>query len=123
MPKRILVVDDSAKVRKALRRSLEDHAGFQVCGEAVDGLEAIEKVYELRPDLVVLDLVMPDMNGVEVASALKGMMPDVPIILLTGYDDKVGKELASVVGANIVLAKTEGMKKLIDSVEHLLQPA
>jgi len=123
MPKRILVVDDSAKVRKALRRSLEDHAGFQVCGEAVDGLEAIEKVYELRPDLVVLDLVMPDMNGVEVASALKGMMPDVPIILLTGYDDKVGKELASVVGANIVLAKTEGMKKLIDSVEHLLEPA
>jgi len=123
MPKRILVVDDSAKVRKALRRSLEDHAGFQVCGEAVDGLEAIEKVYELRPDLVVLDLVMPDMNGVEVASALKGIMPGVPIILLTGYDDKVGKELASVVGANIVLAKTEGMKKLIDSVEHLLEPA
>src|SRR5215467_10726458 len=123
MPKRILLVDDSAKVRKALRRSLEDHAGFEVCGEAVDGLEAIEKVGELHPDLVVLDLVMPDMNGVEVASALKGMMPDVPIILLTGYDDKVGKALASVVGANIVLAKTEGMKKLIDSVEHLLQPA
>src|SRR5215470_17616837 len=121
MPKkRILVVDDSSKVRKALRRSLEDQPGFEVCGEAIDGLDAIEKVRQLKPDLI--DLVMPDMNGVEVTSALKDMMPNVPIILLTAYDDKIGKELASVVGASVVLAKTEGMKKLIDSVEHLLEP-
>jgi DNA-binding NarL/FixJ family response regulator len=120
MPKRILIVDDNLKVRRAIRTSLENHFGFEVCGEAVDGLSAIEKTRELNPDLVLLDLVMPDINGVDVASALKEMMPELPIIMLTGYDDKVGKELASVAGANIVLAKHDGMEKVIDSVKYLL---
>lgn len=123
MPKRILVVDDSFKVRRAIRTSLENHDGFEVCGEAVDGFGGIEQARELKPDLVLLDLVMPNMNGVEVASALKQMMPEVPIIMLTGHDDHVGKELASVVGANLVLAKHDGMKKVIDSMEHLLGPS
>jgi DNA-binding NarL/FixJ family response regulator len=120
MPKRILVVDDNFKVRRAIRTSLENHLGFEVCGEAVGGFSAIENARELKPDLVLLDLLMPDMNGVDVASALKQMMPELPIIMLTGYDDQIGKELASVAGANIVLAKHDGMEKVIDSMEYLL---
>jgi CheY-like chemotaxis protein len=71
MPKSILVVDDSDTVRKLTRLFLESQIELEVCGEAVDGVDAIEKAKELKPDLIVLDLAMPRMNGVEAASALK----------------------------------------------------
>jgi two-component system chemotaxis response regulator CheY len=77
MLKRILIVDDSAKFRYTIRASLENQTGFEVCGEAVDGADAIQKAKELKPDLILilLDLVMPGMNGVEITSVLKAMMP------------------------------------------------
>jgi CheY-like chemotaxis protein len=69
-PRRILVIDDGDSVRDVIRIFLE-HAGFEVCGEAADGVEAIEQAKKLKPDLIVLDLAMPRMNGVEAASILK----------------------------------------------------
>jgi chemotaxis response regulator CheB len=69
-----------ASVRRAIRDFLENQTGFEVCGEAVNGADAIR---ELKPDLILLDLAMPEMNGAEAASVLKRMMPQVPIILLT----------------------------------------
>src|SRR6267154_1549605 len=79
---RILVIDDGDSVRNIIGLFLE-HAGFEVCGEAADGVEAIEQAKKLKPDLIVLDLVMPRMNGAEAASVLSQTMPEIPVVLLT----------------------------------------
>ncbi len=123
MSKHILVVDDSETCRKVTRLFLESQLGLEVCGEAVDGVDAIEKARSLKPDLVVLDLAMPRMNGVQAASELRAIMPRIPIILFTMYDDTVGRALALSAGANLVVSKPEGGWKLVECVRSLLQAA
>jgi DNA-binding NarL/FixJ family response regulator len=81
-----------------------EHAGFEVCGEAADGVEGIEQAKKLKPDLIVLDLAMPRMNGAEAASVLSTTMPDVPIVLLTLYQNALGPSLASALGVKAILA-------------------
>ncbi len=119
---RILVSDDGDSVRDIIGLFLE-HAGFEVCGEAADGVEAIEQAKKLKPDLIVLDLVMPRMNGVEAASILNQTMPTVPIVLLTLYQNLIGPSLASAIGVKAILDKTEGLDKLVACVRSLLRPA
>jgi DNA-binding NarL/FixJ family response regulator len=116
---RILVIDDGDSVRDVIGLFLE-HAGFEVCGEAADGVEAIEQAKKLKPDLIVLDLVMPRMNGAEAASVLSQAMPDVPIVLLTLYQGILGSTLAAAVGVKAILDKTEGLDKLVACVRSLL---
>jgi DNA-binding NarL/FixJ family response regulator len=123
MSKHILIVDDSDTCRKITRLFLESQLGLEVCGEAIDGVDAIEKAMALKPDLVVLDLAMPRMNGVEAAIALRARMPKVPIVLFTMYDDVVGHALALSAGASIVISKPQGGWKLIECVQGLLQAA
>jgi DNA-binding NarL/FixJ family response regulator len=123
MSKHILIVDDSETCRKVTRLFLESQLGLEVCGEAVDGVDAIEKARALNPDLVVLDLAMPRMNGVEAASVLRAMMPRVPIVLFTMYEDVVYRALALSAGASRVLSKPEGGWKLVECVQSLLQAA
>jgi DNA-binding NarL/FixJ family response regulator len=118
--KRILIVDDSDSLLTALRTSLESH-GFTVCGEALNGLDAIGKAVDTEPDLVILDLAMPDMNGVEVASTLQRLQPNLPIILLTIYGDHVSKSFASIFGIKAIVSKSDGMSKLIESVQSLIK--
>jgi len=120
--RRILISDDRDSVRNIIGLFLE-HAGFEVCGEAADGVEAIEQAKKLKPDLIVLDLVMPRMNGAEAASILSQTMPDVPIVLLTLYQNMLGSALAAVVGVKAILDKTEGLDKLVACVRSLLRPA
>jgi DNA-binding NarL/FixJ family response regulator len=120
MSKQILVVDDSETCRKVTRLFLESQLGLEVCGEAVDGVDAIEKAMALKPDLVVLDLAMPRMNGVEAATELRARMPQVPIVLFTMYDDAVGRALALSAGANLVVSKPSGGWRLIECVQSLL---
>ena len=79
----VLIVDDYAAIRRAIRVGLERHSEFSVCGEAVDGLDAIEKATRLKPDFILLDLSMPRMNGMEAASILKRVMPNVLIVAFT----------------------------------------
>jgi DNA-binding NarL/FixJ family response regulator len=117
---RILVIDDGDSVRDVIGIFLE-HAGFEVCGEAADGVEAIEQAKKLKPDLIVLDLAMPRMNGAEAASILSTTMPDVPIVLLTLYQNMLGSALAAAVGVKAVLDKTEGLDKLVACVRSLLK--
>ena len=119
---RILVVDDGDMVRNIIGIFLE-HAGFEVCGEAADGVEAIEQAKKLKPDLIVLDLAMPRMNGAEAASVLSTTMPEVPVVLLTLYRNVLGAALASAVGVKAILDKTEGLDKLVACVRSLLRPA
>ena len=75
MAKAVLVVDDNALIRQALCELFKREADFEVCGEAENGREAIEKAQQLHPDLIVMDLSMPVMNGIEAARVLKGLMP------------------------------------------------
>ena len=123
MPKQILVVDDSDTCRKVTRLFLESQVGLEVCGEAVDGVDAIEKANALKPDLVIIDLAMPRMNGVEATSRLRAMMPRVPIVLFTMYEDVVSRASALSAGANLVVSKPDGGWKLIECVHSLLEAA
>src|SRR6266849_4952951 len=116
---KILVIDDGDSVRDIIRIFLE-REGFEVCGEAADGVEAIEQAKKLKPDLIVLDLVMPRMNGAEAASVLSQTMPDVPIVLLTLYQNVLGSALASAVGVKAIVDKTDGMAKLVECIRSLL---
>ena len=85
MPKRVLIVDDHAAIRKAVSQVLSSQSDFEVCGEAENGRVAIEKAEQLRPDLIVLDLSMPVMNGLEAARVLRAMMPAIPILMYTSF--------------------------------------
>ena len=117
---RILVIDDGDSVRNIIGVFLE-HAGFAVCGEAADGIEGIEQAKKLKPDLIVLDLAMPRMDGMEAALILHKTMPDTPVVLLTLYQNVLGPSLASELGVKAVIDKTDGMAKLVKCVHSLLK--
>jgi CheY-like chemotaxis protein len=85
MAKTILVADDNSQIRDHLRRLLQSDEHYAVCAEAANGQEAIELALEHRPDLIILDLSMPVMDGLTTARELKTLMPEVPIILFTQY--------------------------------------
>ena len=88
--KTVLVVDDVESERTAVRTAIESRTKFRVCGEASNGVEAIRQANELRPDLVLMDLAMPQMNGLEAAKVLRITMPTVPVVLLTLHGDLIG---------------------------------
>jgi DNA-binding NarL/FixJ family response regulator len=120
MGKRVLIADDSSHVRDVLRKFLSEVPDIEICGEAVDGLDAIQKARKLCPDLILLDLAMPQMNGAEVASVLRNKMPGIRIVLFTMYSENVGKSLTSAVGVDVVLSKPDGMTQVVKSVQALL---
>jgi DNA-binding NarL/FixJ family response regulator len=123
MSKSILVVDDNDAIRKLTRLLIEAQMDLEVCGEAIDGVDAIKKARELKPDLVLLDLSMPRMNGAEAASVIKGMMPQVLIVLFTLYKETLGNAVISAVGIDAVVSKPDGWGRLIECVRCLLQDA
>jgi DNA-binding NarL/FixJ family response regulator len=120
MPKRILIVEDETVVRRAIRAFLELRH-FEICGEAVDGAEALEKAAALRPDLITLDLSMPLMNGIEAASQLKNKVPGIPVVIYTMLEDVLGKSLAATLGVRAVVSKADGLAKLLASIEAILE--
>ena len=122
MAKRILIADDGEEVRQVVRAVFEARSGYEICGEAANGTEAVERALELKPDLILLDVAMPMLNGVEVASVLAGAMPDLPIVLYTMYNEMLGLSLASAVGAKAVISKADGISKLVECVQNLLEP-
>jgi DNA-binding NarL/FixJ family response regulator len=119
MRKRVLIADDSTSVRDVIRMFLRDHEEIEICGEAVDGLDTVEKAQRLKPDLLLLDLVMPEINGAMVASILKHKMPNLRIILFTMYSDNVSKALSSAIGVDAVLSKPDGMSHVVESINSL----
>jgi CheY-like chemotaxis protein len=121
--KRIMVVDDNPAIRRILRNILEFNAGWTVCGEAVDGRDGVEKAKLLHPDLIVLDLSMPVMNGLEAARVLHQIMPQVPVILCSLHTDSVLEREARGLGITAVFSKAENMQTLISKARELLQSA
>jgi two-component system, NarL family, nitrate/nitrite response regulator NarL len=107
MAKTILIVDDNAHIREALCVLFKCESDFEVCGEAENGKEAIAKARELRPDLIVLDLSMPVMNGLDAARVLKQLMPAVPIIMFTYYSESSTEQEIRLVGISEVVSKSQ----------------
>jgi CheY-like chemotaxis protein len=105
--KSVLIVDDSEIIRKAVRHFLEDQTGLEVCGEAVDGLDALEKAPYLNPDLIILDLTMPRMNGFQTARQLRARLVSAPIILFTVSAGLIKPEQAQAAGVNAVVDKED----------------
>ena len=120
MAKTILIADDNDAVRRAVCEVFTRDSDFEVCGEAHDGQDAIEKAQRLHPDLIILDLAMPVMNGLEAARALRDLMPSVPIIMFTLYDDEFMREKARLVGATEVVSKTDDISVLMRTARRLL---
>src|SRR5258706_12095973 len=116
----ILIVDDNPSIRYLLRTFVESKTPFTVSGEAQHGLDAIEKAQELQPDLILLDLSMPVLNGAEAASILKKEMPQVKIILFSLRADTISPALASALGVDLTLSKTDGLMNLAEHVTALL---
>jgi DNA-binding NarL/FixJ family response regulator len=121
MPKGILIVDDLAQIRKLIRDFLEAETEFRVCVEATDGYDAIEKAQDLKPDLIILDVSMPRMSGIEAAPRLKQILPNTPIILFTFHENLMRGFDAVEVGVDAVVAKDRGMPLLKKNVQNLLR--
>jgi DNA-binding NarL/FixJ family response regulator len=113
MPRRILIVDDSAYVRRSMRALFAGQRDFEICGEATDGQDGIEKAEKLNPDLIILDLSMPVMNGLDAARALRLTRPAIPIILYSLYSDEAVQAEAIAAGIRAVVSKAD-MDDLID---------
>ena len=120
MPKRILIVEDEVAVRRAIRAFLEHHH-FEICGEAAAGAEALEKAATLHPDLIILDLSMPGMNGIEAASLLRTKAPGVPVVIYTMLEDVLGTSLSASLGVKAVVSKADGLPKLLACIETILE--
>jgi CheY-like chemotaxis protein len=116
---RILIADDNRTIRDLMRFYLE-HSGHIVCGEAHDGVQAIECAKQMLPDLVLLDFNMPGMNGIEATAVLKRMLPEIPIIVFTLHEELLNKELAAIMGADLVVEKTKGIPQLAESIKTVL---
>ena len=120
MPKKkVLLVDDSAIMRQAVRPLFDSHPEFVVCGEAEDGRDAIEKAPSLLPELIVIDMSMPVMNGLEAAPLLIAILPNVSIILLTTHDFSQLLQIARAAGVHAVVSKSKAVTHLIAQAEAL----
>ena len=106
---RVFIVDDNPSVRTEIRAQLEA-SGFAICGEAFDGLNAVEQASQLRPDLIILDLSMPRMNGLDAARELRSLCPNVPILLNTIHSALIRSEVSL----------PEGITEVVDKREDLL---
>jgi CheY-like chemotaxis protein len=108
MPKTVLVADDNPTIRKMLCRMFEIEQDYDLCAEAENGKQAIELALRHRPDLIILDLSMPVMNGLEAAHELKKLMPHVPIILFTQHADMGNRIGVMNVDVDRIVSKSEG---------------
>jgi DNA-binding NarL/FixJ family response regulator len=104
--KRILIADDHESVLRRVRGMIESQPTWQVCGEAVNGREAITKAQELKPDLVILDFAMPHLNGLRTASEINKLLPEVPIVMFTMYGSQLTQEV-----------KRHGITRLVDKAQ------
>jgi DNA-binding NarL/FixJ family response regulator len=116
---RILIVDDQILVRKAVRLLLESHPGWRVCGEAANGLDAIDRTRELHPDVVVMDLSMPKMDGLEATREIHASFPETQILILTLHRFPNLVRAVQHAGAQGCVLKSDSSRYLIPAVSSL----
>jgi len=119
MPLRILIADDSSLVRKLLRKCLEEEPGWQICAEAGSGKAAIETAQQVHPDLIILDLSMPALNGLATAKILRKLMPALPLIMYTAFQTEPLEREALAAGVSSVVPKSGPITDLIACVRKL----
>jgi DNA-binding NarL/FixJ family response regulator len=118
---RILLVEDNLKFRQLLKGLVEAHEGWHVCGETGDGVEAVAKAVELKPDVVVIDFAIPRLNGLQVAAKLTDVYPALPIILHTVHVFPAMIQEAKKAGIREVVIKSETVGRLLDVMDTLLK--
>ena len=110
----VLIVDDNPLIRSSLRSWIEGNVDFQVCGEAENGMVAVQKVEAMHPDIVILDLQMPVMDGLEAARKISNIAPDTAMVMFTMHPSRELLKVAQAVGVRDVISKTDQLS------EHLL---
>jgi DNA-binding NarL/FixJ family response regulator len=118
---RILIADDHAMMRKGLRTVIEPHAGWEICGEATTGLEALEQTKLLQPDLLILDVSMPVLNGLEVAHRISRTLPNVKVLLFTMHNSPQFAKDVTKTGAHGYVCKSSGEELLTQAIKTVLQ--
>jgi CheY-like chemotaxis protein len=118
--KTVLIADDSASVRLSVRLLLQGRHRELVVREAFDGMDAVEKAKKSKPDLILLDLAMPRLNGAEAAAVLKNDMPETPVILFTMTDLHIDS-LCAAIDVDFI-SKVDGIPKLLERIDALLPP-
>ena len=119
MPVRILIADDHEVARRGIRALLESHPGWEVCAEAADGREAVNAASRLKPDLVLLDIGMPSLNGLDATRQILAAEPDTRVLILTMHDsEQVVREVLAA-GARGFLLKSDAGRDLVAAVEAL----
>ncbi len=116
---RILIADDHEVARKGIRSLLESHAGWEVCGEAGDGRDAVECASRLKPDVLLLDIGMPNLNGLDAARQILATTPEARILILTVHDSEQMVREVLAVGARGFLLKSDAGRDLLAAVEAL----
>ena len=120
MRTRFLIVDDSDLVRRSLRMVLQANPDWEICGEAADGVSAIEMFKELRPNIVILDFQMPGINGIETARRMAEIAPAIPVVLFTQHASADLERHALEVGIRSVVSKTNAFP-MVGMIEALLE--
>lgn len=118
--RRVLLVDDNAVVRFFVRQLFESQPDFEISGEAENGSDAVEKAEKLKPDLIILDLIMPVMNGLDAAPLLKTLLPETLIILFTQQEGSEVERLAQAAGIDAVVSKSQVATELVLKAQALL---
>jgi DNA-binding NarL/FixJ family response regulator len=111
---KILIADDKLYMRRALRLLIEGHEEWDVCAEAEDGIQAVNRAKQLKPDLIILDFAMPEMNGIEAAFRISKVLPGIPILMFTLYSCPLVEKKAEKAGVQRVISK---------STSYMLVPA
>jgi DNA-binding NarL/FixJ family response regulator len=120
MQKTVLVVDDSVPIRRTIRNLFDATDGFEVCGEAANGREGVQKAEQLRPDLIILDLSMPVMNGIDAARILRRILPGVPVILFSGHSTTFREDEARSAGISALVSKDDAPCVLVGKARSLV---
>ena len=120
MRARVLLVDDIQRIRGGLRSLLASES-LEICGEAADGEEAIEKVRDLHPDVVILDIFMPVMNGIEAAREIRRIAPSTKILFFTIEDIPQARVIARSIGADGFVSKAAARNELISTIKGLFE--
>ena len=121
MNARLLIVDDHEIFRRGLRALLEPSSEWEICGEAVDGLDAVEQCKSLRPDIVVLDVSMPRLNGLEAARLIRRENPESKIVIITQHDSPQIRSAALDAGARAFVTKSAVGSELVSALRNLIQ--
>jgi DNA-binding NarL/FixJ family response regulator len=116
---RILVADDQPFMRRAVKALLESQNGWVVCGEAVDGLDAVQKAEALNPDVIVMDMFMPNLNGLEATRKIHREFPQSQVLILTLHDLPELRVLVESAGARGLVLKSDSNRRLIAAIERL----